>query len=75
MSWEYFGKTVVSTIFISINLEIKAQLQTMVNCEKMAVLQLQNFQCFLEHLISLIDYKTKSDKAGAQRKMMKPQSS
>lgn len=28
--------------------------------------QLQNFQCFLEHLISLIDYKTKSDKAGAQ---------
>lgn len=74
MSWEYFGKTVVSTIFICINLEIKAQIQTMVNCEKMAV-QLQNFQCFLEHLISLIDYKTKSDKAGAQRKMMKPQSS
>lgn len=74
MSWEYFGKTVVSTLFIGINLEIKAQLQTMVNCEKMAV-QLQNVQCFLEHLISLIDYKTKSDKAGAQRKMMKPQSS
>lgn len=30
----YFGKTVVSTLFIGINLEIKAQLQTMVNCGK-----------------------------------------
>lgn len=30
--------------------------------------QIHNFQCFFEHLISLIDYKTKYDKAGAQRK-------